>query len=650
MAPLLSRAPKRARIAPWPNSLRTCWTGSAAAVGAENLRTGDDISEDYTHDEALTVGRRLPDCRRAARPTTDAGGRRPAPGRPSTGSRSPPAGSGTGLSGACIPDPTAASCRFERMNRDPRDRHREPRRRRAARRHARRSSTQALAAARPRLPGVPRREQRQPRRQRRHQRRRHAGGEVRRHPPPGARARGRAARRRGDPHRRQVREGHDRLRPHPADHRLGGHARRSSPRRRCKLHPRLDHRRTVLAPFATLDEVAAAVPRDRRQRRRPADPRVHRPDHDGGASPTQRRARPRHPRRRSRTPRSRTSWSMLESPHEERLDEDIDELAEQLAELGAHRRVRAAARGRPTQLIEAREKAFWVAKANGADDIVDIVVPRAVDPRVPGRGGRAGAGARRRGSPAAATPATATCTSRCSRPTPRSATAVMHDLFAPAIDARRRDLGRARHRHARRSVLPRARGPGEARPHAPDQGRVRPRRHPQPRHHLSTRPLRGATDERRPGPHPHARRQRRRRLLHEPGHLRDALRRRARRRARDARRARAVRGRGHRRGRRLRPHGRPAGRHAAAPRPGPRQRLANLHNARRAAHADREHRRRPRHLPQAVRRAARVRHRDRRPRNVSGWLRTSARPEDVGRRRRRGGGRRLRPARARSPR
>ena len=31
--------------------------------------------------------------------------------------------------------------------------------------------------------------------------------------------------RRGDPHRRQVREGDDRLRPHPAHHRVRGHAR-----------------------------------------------------------------------------------------------------------------------------------------------------------------------------------------------------------------------------------------------------------------------------------------------------------------------------------------------------------------------------------------------------------------------------------------
>ena len=33
-----------------------------------------------------------------------------------------------------------------------------------------------------------------------------------------------------------------------------------------------------------------------------------------------------------------------------------------------------------TQLIDAREKAFWVAKANNADDIVDIVVPRSAVP------------------------------------------------------------------------------------------------------------------------------------------------------------------------------------------------------------------------------------------------------------------------------
>jgi glycolate oxidase len=33
--------------------------------------------------------------------------------------------------------------------------------------------------------------------------------------------------------------------------------------------------------------------------------------------------------------------------------------------------------GAAASLIDAREKSFWVAKANNADDIVDIVVPRA---------------------------------------------------------------------------------------------------------------------------------------------------------------------------------------------------------------------------------------------------------------------------------
>jgi glycolate oxidase len=36
--------------------------------------------------------------------------------------------------------------------------------------------------------------------------------------------------------------------------------------------------------------------------------------------------------------------------------------------------------GAAASLIDAREKAFWVAKANGADDIIDVVVPRAAMP------------------------------------------------------------------------------------------------------------------------------------------------------------------------------------------------------------------------------------------------------------------------------
>ena len=108
-----------------------------------------------------------------------------------------------------------------------------------------------------------------------------------------------------------------------------------------------------------------------------------------------------------------------------------------------------------------------------------------------------------------------------------------------------------------------------------------------------------------------------------------------------------VRGRRHRRRRRLRPHGRqarpPTLLHLG---PGLGNGLANLHNARKGAHADRQHRRRPRHLPQAVRRAARVRHRDASPATCRAGSARSRRTDDVGRRRGRGGRRGARPARA----
>lgn len=67
---------------------------------------------------------------------------------------------------------------------------------------------------------------------------------------------------------------------------------------------------------------------------------------------------------------------MMEQHTDERLDEDVAGLAEQLAELGAID-VYVLPGAAAASLIDAREKSFWVAKANHADDIVDIVVPRA---------------------------------------------------------------------------------------------------------------------------------------------------------------------------------------------------------------------------------------------------------------------------------
>jgi len=66
----------------------------------------------------------------------------------------------------------------------------------------------------------------------------------------------------------------------------------------------------------------------------------------------------------------------LENAHENRVEEDVEAVATQLAELGAID-VYVLPPGAATSLIEAREKAFFLAKASGADDIVDVVVPRA---------------------------------------------------------------------------------------------------------------------------------------------------------------------------------------------------------------------------------------------------------------------------------
>jgi len=67
---------------------------------------------------------------------------------------------------------------------------------------------------------------------------------------------------------------------------------------------------------------------------------------------------------------------VLESAHEDRLDEDVQAVGELLSKLGATD-VYVLPPHAGAALISAREKAFFVAKAAGADDIVDVVVPRA---------------------------------------------------------------------------------------------------------------------------------------------------------------------------------------------------------------------------------------------------------------------------------
>ncbi len=144
-----------------------------------------------------------------------------------------------------------------------------------------------------------------------------------------------------------------------------------------KLQPRLPHAATLLAPFTTLDEVSHAVPKVVGSGVGPmiveyidmiamgaivdnAGLELGLPDDVRGTARAY-------------------LVVVLESRISDRLDEDTQELATMLAELGAID-VYVLPPRTGSQLVEAREKAFWAAKALGANDIIDMVVPRAAIP------------------------------------------------------------------------------------------------------------------------------------------------------------------------------------------------------------------------------------------------------------------------------
>jgi glycolate oxidase len=144
-----------------------------------------------------------------------------------------------------------------------------------------------------------------------------------------------------------------------------------------KLVPRAAHSATVLAPFPTLDEVASAVPKVITSGLAPTileyidiltmsairnqyNIELGIPDDVQASALAYLVVR-------------------MESDHADRLDEDVQAIATLLVELGAAD-VYVLPPGAAAQLIEAREKAFWLAKSNGADDIVDIAVPRRTIP------------------------------------------------------------------------------------------------------------------------------------------------------------------------------------------------------------------------------------------------------------------------------
>jgi glycolate oxidase len=144
-----------------------------------------------------------------------------------------------------------------------------------------------------------------------------------------------------------------------------------------KLVPRPPHAATVLAPFPSLDEIARAVPRVIASGLAPSIleyidlltmSAIHGSFGLDLGIPEDVKA---------------TALAYLvvrmENSHDDRLDEDVQAVSELLVTLGATD-VYVLPSHSAAQLIEAREKAFWLAKSSGADDIVDIAVPRAAIP------------------------------------------------------------------------------------------------------------------------------------------------------------------------------------------------------------------------------------------------------------------------------
>jgi glycolate oxidase len=141
-----------------------------------------------------------------------------------------------------------------------------------------------------------------------------------------------------------------------------------------RLYPRATHSATIVAPFRALTEVTAAVPKIVASGVGPlileyidAATMAAITNHVGLDLGVPEEVK-----------REAVAYLlvMMEGMHADRLEEDVAALAEHVGELGAID-VFVLPPQAAVRLVEAREKAFWLAKANHADDIVDIVVPRA---------------------------------------------------------------------------------------------------------------------------------------------------------------------------------------------------------------------------------------------------------------------------------
>jgi glycolate oxidase len=144
-----------------------------------------------------------------------------------------------------------------------------------------------------------------------------------------------------------------------------------------RLHPRPPYQATLLAPFATIEQVAEAVPPVVASGVGPL--LVEYIDMISMAGITANAGIdlgiPDDVRNRALA----YLVIVLEGHHASRVEEDTESVAVLLADLGALD-VYVLPDHAGHELIVAREHAFWASKAAGADDIVDAVVPRASIP------------------------------------------------------------------------------------------------------------------------------------------------------------------------------------------------------------------------------------------------------------------------------
>ena len=145
-----------------------------------------------------------------------------------------------------------------------------------------------------------------------------------------------------------------------------------------KIYPRPQFSTTMLVPFASVDEIASAVPQIVRSGVNPLV--LEYVDGGGLATLAANVGLDLGISEAVQAAAKAYLIVVIEQHAEPRLDEDVAALAELVGELGAID-VFVLPPHAGALLIEAREKAFWVVKALGANDIIDVVVPRASVPQ-----------------------------------------------------------------------------------------------------------------------------------------------------------------------------------------------------------------------------------------------------------------------------